>query len=234
MPTPQESEQKKLDHITFFIKIRTDTMARKTTTKSVIAEVLTQDTTAEITFSFSALIKQGYDVSKGINGADNKLTSWLYNVVSTPLTGDELKILNTDVKSWYSASFSKQVNGAVNTAYKLGVINDKERLLNLSLKTSFNELYKQLREWKSGGKDTAQTTAKNKGKNSTKEQADESAGDILAQCSHATDRGFSDVSTTLILFGKLINDLQGELTAEQNAHIITVLDELSSYVLKGE
>jgi hypothetical protein len=215
-----------------------DTMAR---TKKIIATALIQDATIQdatdataIMLSFNDIIKQGFTVSQGINNSDNKLAQWLYNAIVTPMTNEEVATLTTDIKGWYSEGFSKQVNGALSIARKLEIIDDKEKRLNLYLKKSFNASYKQLREWKNGGKDKGGATAKNKGKNSTKEAMEESVGDILAQCSHSTDNGYSDVTTTLILFGKLIHDLSGELSAEQNAHIITVLDSLSDYVLKGE
>jgi hypothetical protein len=228
---------KKVIQYNFLNKNRMDTMAR---TKKIIASALMQDATstadatAEVVYSFNDIIKQGYTVAQGVNNSDNKLAQWLFNAIITPMTNEEVTILTTDVKGWYSEGFSKQVNGALSIARKLGVIDDKEKRLNLYLKKSFNASYKQLREWKNGGKDKGTTTAKNKGKNSTKTEMDESTGDIISQCLHSADNGYSDVTTTLILFGKLISDLSGELTAEQNAHIISTLDNLSDYVLKGE
>jgi hypothetical protein len=209
-------------------------------TKKIIATALIQDATETIDatvimLSFNDIIKQGFTVSQGINNSDNKLAQWLYNAIVTRMTSEEVATLTTDIKTWYSSGFSKQVNGALSIARKLEIIDDKEKRLNLYLKKSFNASYKQLREWKNGGVDKGATaTAKNKGKNSTAQTMDESTGDIISQCLHSADNGYSDVTTTLILFGKLISDLSGELTAEQNAHIISTLDNLSDYVLKGE
>jgi hypothetical protein len=206
-------------------------------TKKIIAEALTQDTTTttEVVYSFNDIVKMGYSVAQSVNGADNGLAVWLYNAIITPMSKEEIATLTTDVKGWYSEGFAKQVNGALSVARKLDVINDADKRLNLYLKKSFNASYKQLREWKQGGgKDKADVTAKAKVKNSTREIMEDSNGTILEQCMLTADNGFSDVTATLILFGKLVNNLKSDLTAEQNAHIITVLDSLSDYVLKGE
>jgi hypothetical protein len=202
-------------------------------------KTITQTVPAVAVFSFSSLVKEGFEVAKGVNNADNKLSQWVFNVVSTPLTEDERKLLSNDVKGWYSPAFSKQVNGAISSAHKLGVINDTEKLRTLSLKTSFNDLYKQLREWKNELKTPSngvKQTIKTKGANgsATVPLPDSEDGSILAQCAHAADHGFDDVKTTLQLFSKLLSDLKGELTPEQNAHIIATLDGLSDYVLRGE
>jgi hypothetical protein len=224
-----KSPNERLDNLTFYKNIKVSKMKTKTA----------QTTQVTMVFSFSSLIKEGYEIAKGVNNADNKLAQWVFNVVSTPLTEDERKLLSNDIKGWYSPAFSKQVNGAISGAYKLNVINNADKLQVLSLKTSFNDLYKQLREWKNELKTPSngvKQTIKTKGANgsATVPLPDSEDGSILAQCAHAADHGFDDVQTTLKLFNKLLSDLKGELTPEQNAHIIQTLDELSDYVLRGE
>lgn len=205
---------------------------KKATTAGTVATAETVAT--ETIMSFNDIVKQGYAVALEVNKGENNLAQWCYNAIITPMTKEQRETLNKDVKGWYSESFAKHVNGALNIAYKLDVINNSDMRLNLYLKKSFNDLYRQLREWKKGGTETAGTTAKNKKGNSTKETAESGDGSILAQCLLTADNGFSDVTASLILFGKLINDLQQELTPEMNARIITAIDELSDMVLKGE
>lgn len=143
---------------------------KKSTAKATANEVLKVEV---LTVTVETLKADLLGLKSSFDSAEKLGANFLINTINASLNNDDLKTLFEECKKILAESYAKKMCGAINIAYKLGVKHDAEKMTILSTK-GFNNLYTQLREWKSNKKEITDSkqSIKTKGEKVTQKMTD--------------------------------------------------------------